>query len=400
VTTEIVVTGLGVVHAAGVGAGPLRDVLAAGRSPTSPVEPFAGLRSRRASRAALVGPLPPHEQLPMLVARRMSRLSRFAVLAAYDGLADAGLDAGAEPDPDRAVVVATAFGPSSFTQRLLDQMLDGGPQAASPSLFPECVASAPAAQIGICCKAAGAALTLCSGEAGSIAAVGRACDVVRSGRATHVLAGSVEEMTPLLHAVLDRFGALARGDPRPLAARRDGCLAAEGAAVTVIERAEDARRRGARVRARVVAWGSAHDATAGPARWGSRPDVLGRALARSLARADLHPGSIDRIVCGASGSVAGDRVEAALVREAWRRAPLPRVLAPKGATGEYGGGFLAAAVLAARDLDVGPCPGCDEPDDGLGVAPWRGGRLDTPQRVLVTAAAAGGSAAWLVLEAP
>jgi 3-oxoacyl-(acyl-carrier-protein) synthase len=400
VSVRLAITGLGVVGAAGVGPQPLADALRAGRALGRPIESWPRLRARRSTEAALVGTLPAHDSLPPLAARRMSPPSRFAVVAASDALAEAGLAASATgaPDPDRGVVLATAFGPSSFTERLLEQMLDD-PQAASPSLFPECVASAPAAQVGIHTRSAGAALTLAAGEAGPIAAVAQACDLVRAGRSRRVLAGAVDEMTPLLHAVLDRFGALARGAPRPLARERDGYLAAEGAAIVLIEPREDAARRGAPVRAEIAAWGTAHDPTARPARWGERSDLLGRALARSLARADVAPSSIDRIVCGASGAVAGDRVEAGMLRAAWGRAPLPAVLAPKGVTGEHGGGLLAAASLTTGALDVGPV-GAGPADSALDVAIWAGGRLDRPRRVLVTSTASGGGAAWLVLEAP
>src|SRR6185436_20567495 len=90
-----------------------------------------------------------------------------------------------------------------------------------------------------------------------------------AGRVPCSLAGAVDEMTPLLHALLDRFGALTRnGGPggmemaRPFDRRRAGFLAAEGATMLVLESADSARERGAALRARILAWGSAFDPTA------------------------------------------------------------------------------------------------------------------------------------------
>jgi len=69
-------------------------------------------------------------------------------------------------------------------------------------------------------------------------------------------------------------------------------------------------------------------------------------------------------------------------------------------TGEYGGGFLGAAVLAAGGAPFGPTAGFEEPDPELGVVPHDGSPLAPPSTVLVTSVAAGGAASWLILEAP
>jgi 3-oxoacyl-(acyl-carrier-protein) synthase len=134
--------------------------------------------------------------------------------------------------------------------------------------------------------------------------------------------------------------------------------------------------------------------------WGTGHAGLARSLRRSLERAGIPLERIDRIVTGASGSRSGDRVEALLLKEAWGNMPLPPVLAPKSVTGEYGGGFLGAAVLAAGGAPFGPTFGFEEPDPELGIVPHDGFPLAPPSTVLVTSVAAGGAASWLVLEGP
>src|SRR4029077_14835959 len=114
-------------------------------------------------------------------------------------------------------------------------------------------------------------------------------------------------------------------------------------------------RRG-RALARVLAWGSAFDPTAPPSGWGRGGRSLARALRRTLERAGLTPGDIDLVVSGAAGSRDGDRLEAAVLRAAWEGGTLPPVAAPKAVTWEYGGGHLAAAVLAASGAPLGPTP--------------------------------------------
>jgi hypothetical protein len=78
---------------------------------------------------------------------------------------------------------------------------------------------------------------------------------------------------------------------------------------------------------------------------------------------------------------------------------LPAVLAPKGHVGEYGGGFLASALLAAGGGEFGPTAGFEHPDPALGIRPFAGGRLDGGPLTLVTSLSSGGSASWLLLEA-
>jgi 3-oxoacyl-[acyl-carrier-protein] synthase II len=333
--------------------------------------------------------------------RRMSPPSKLAVVAARMALRCAGLT-GAEGD-ETAVVVATAFGPSSTTEALLKQILCEGPESASPSLFMESVANAPAAQIAIAARARGPSLTICQREAGPLIAAGRAATEVACGRARRVLAGSVDEMTPLLHALLGRFGALALPGPdgaeaaRPFDRRRDGFLAGEGATLVVLEGEEDLAQRGGRALARLLGWGSAFDPTAPVTGWGSGAGTLARGLLRVLHRAGIRPRDVDLIVSGASGSRAGDRLEAQVLLEAWGGSPLPPVVAPKSVLGEYGGGILGAAVLAAAGSSFGPTAGFAEVDPELGIAPHDGSPLPAPEIVLVTSLAAGGAGAWVVL---
>ncbi len=411
----MVITGLGTVGAAGCGRGELAAALAAGRPGLTAVDRAAGFH--RAGGARLAGLVPAGVTAPWVPpreARRMSPPSKLAVAACRMALEDAGLGRGwtAPAGVVAAVVLATAYGPSSYTEGLLEQILLDSPESASPFLFTESVANAPAAQIAIATGACGAGVTVAQREAGPLLAVARAAAEVANGRAEMALAGTVEEMTPLLHAVLDRFGALATagaGDgeaARPFDRRRNGFVAAEGAAVVVLETEDAARRRGAPILARLQGWGSAFDPSAPPTGWGSGHAALGAALRRTLERAGLRPGAggLGGIVSGASGSRAGDRLEALTLAAALSASghELPPILAPKGVTGEYGGGFLAAAVLAMLPAPAALADRSSEdppfePDLELGITPRAWGPL--AGTVLISSLAAGGAAAWLLLAA-
>ncbi len=402
---SIVVTGIGAVGAFGRGRAALAAALARGTPRVSAVDRSSGWHGERAARTALlVDPRAIEGAIPPLEARRMSPPSRFAVVAASDALADAAISVSSERDPDLAVAMATSFGPTSFTQRLVDQLLDEGPAAASPALFIECVANAPAGRVALSARAAGSNSTFVMGEAGSLFALGRAARWIASGRARVTLAGAVDEMTPLLHALLDRFRALARSErdgverARPFDRRRDGFLAAEGATLVVLEREAAARRRGRQPIARVVGGWSAFDPTAPQSAWGHGHAGLAAALRSGLSRHGTEIDEIDLVVSGASGSRAGDRLEAGVLRRAWGERPLPPIVAPKSVTGEYGGAFIGAALLIAAGNSTMPVLDFDADEAGCGLSLHRGPPYPPPRRTLVSALSSGGAATWLLLE--
>jgi 3-oxoacyl-[acyl-carrier-protein] synthase II len=402
----VVVTGLGVIVGSLWGAARLAEALRGSTMACSEVDRAAGYHLAESARlAVLTTGLDLSAWVPPAAGRRMSPPSKLGVAAARMAVEDAGL-LGEVGGPRTTVVMSTAFGAVEFTERLLRSVVLEGPETASPFLFTESVANAAAAQIAIANQAQGPNLTVVQREAGVLIAAGRGAAEVAAGRADRALVGAVEEMPPLLHALLDRFEALARPGTaggevaRPFDRRRNGFMAAEGAVVLVLEAEDRARARGARVHARVRGAGGAFDPSAPRVGWGHGHEGLARALRALLDRVGLAPRDVRRIVSGASGSVAGDRLEARTLRAAWGAEALPAILAPKSVTGEYGGGLLASAVLAASDHDFGPTGGFREPDPELRVTPHPGGPLPDAPITLVTSLASGGTASWLVLERP
>lgn len=398
-----VITGLGVIGPQGAGRAALEHALLAGRPIVSEIDRSQGYHASDSSRlAALVPSLDLTAWLPQAEARRLSVPSRFAVAAARMALEDAGISS--LEGRRVAVVLATSFGALLFTEKLVRQILDEGPESAQPFYFSECVANAAAGRVAIALGARGANVTITEREAGPILALARGAQEVSEGRADLAIAGATDEMTPLLHAMLDRFRGTARAGgsraeaARPFDASRDGLIAGEGASLVVIEREDAAEARGVRPLARVAACGAAFDPTASMSDWGDGAAPLARALQRALDRASVGLATIDRVVSGASGARRGDRLEAATLAAVWGGAPLPPVVCPKAVVGEFGGGHLAAAVVAMAGARFERPVTFEAPDPTLAVAPHDGTPLAPPHRVLASALAAGGAAAWAVLE--
>ncbi|MCC7127147.1 MAG: beta-ketoacyl synthase chain length factor [Acidobacteria bacterium] len=401
---DTVVTGVGVIAGPHVGVDAVRAAMTEAAPRASAVTRDARFHLAQSSRLAL---LPVAIDWPALLppglARRMSPPSRLAVAAARLARADAGLPATPE-GPRTAVVLSTAFGAVESTEQMLDTVRIDGPQAASPFVFAESVANAAAGQVAIDTGARGPNLTILQREAGALTAVHRGAELIRSGAADRVIAGVVDHVSPLLHALLDRFEALARPDDhgdemaRPFDAARNGFLLAEGACVLVLERRSVAHERKARVYAAVQTGGGAFDATASRTGWGHGEAAIADAMTRTLERASVPLSEISHVVSGASGARAGDRLEASVLRRMWNDRALPPIITPKAFFGQYGGGLLAAAVLLMTGAELAPTPGFRTPDPALGVQPYAGGTLARARHALVTCMASGGAASWLVLE--
>jgi 3-oxoacyl-(acyl-carrier-protein) synthase len=399
---SVVITGLGTVDASGCGRDSIAEALRTSTPRLTEVERPAGYhRHERSHQAALVDAGKLRQWLSPVAARRMSAPSRFAVAAAKIALEDASLS---PEDSATAVVLATTYGAAAVTEKLLIQALMEGPEMVSPALFTESVANAPAAQVALACKAQGANITIVQREAGALIAVARGAAEIAAGRARRALAGTVQEVNPLLHSILDRMRVLAPPQAdgsevaRPFDRRRNGTIIGEGGTVLVLEEEAAARRRGARVLARITFSTNAFDPEAPRSGWSTECRPLASALRSQLDRAGITPAGIDRIVSWASGTRRGDRLEAGVLRALWDEQPLPPILAAKGVTGDHGGGLLSAAVLAAEGAPFGATAGFAEPDPELGVVPHDGRALEPPHRILVSALAVGGAAAWMVLE--
>jgi 3-oxoacyl-(acyl-carrier-protein) synthase len=419
---KIAISGWGLVAAAGCGPAAADRAFGLPELPLREVDRSAGYHRPAGARlAALVDEAAYQPWLPARAARRMSPPSRFSVVAAKIAMERAGLAppgapetadaAGSAPPPlDLSVVISTSFGPSSYTEELLRQIFHDSPTAASPFLFTEAVANAPAAQIALALKAFGPNLTVTGREAGPLFALDHGKLDLENGRSRRALVASVDEMNPLLHAGLDRYGALAgsrrprRGEPaeievaRPFDRRRSGFVAAEGSTALLLEPLQEVLARGGRPVGVLGPFAAAFDPTSEVASYGREPGPTGEALARELARQGVALDGIDAIVASAAGSRQGDEYEALLLRAAFSNRPLPPVLAPKAYAGSHGGALLAFTCWLLDGGRPAPTPGFAEIDKALGIRPYAGEALPAAPRLLLSAPAVGGGSVFQVLE--
>jgi 3-oxoacyl-[acyl-carrier-protein] synthase II len=327
----------------------------------------------------------PGDVLDRVKARRLDRSGQLAMVAALEAWSDAGLGAGGdETDPERlAVALASGIGGVTTLLNNYDKLRDSGPRRVSPLAIPMLMPNGPAASIGLAVGAKAGVHTPVSACASGNEAIALGIDLIRLGRADVVVVGGTEAAVHALPmAAFGQMMALSKRNDEPaLASRpwdkgRDGFVLGEGAAVLVLESAEHAEARGAKVYAEAAGAGitaDSHDI--------AQPDPAGlgatRAMKMALRESGLEPRDIVHINAHATSTPQGDVAEAGAIKHALGDAADGVVLtSTKSMTGHLLGAAGAleslATVLALHHRVVPPTINLDDPEDiGLDVATER-----------------------------
>ncbi len=371
---RVVVTGLGATTPLGGDVPATWSSMLAGRSGARALtEDWAADLPARIAAPAVVDPA---TVLDRVFARRLDRCEQFAIVAAREAWADAGAP---QVPPERlGVVVSSGIGGIASTLAAYDTLRDRGWQRLSPFTVPMLMPNGSAGWIGIELGARAGVHTTVSACASGAEAIGYAIDMIRSGRADVVLAGGTEAaIMPLNIAAFAAMRALStRNDEperasRPFDKGRDGFVLGEGAGMVVLESAEHAARRGARVHAIAAGAGYSSDA-----HHIAQPEPKGTgivaAIGAVLADAQLDPGQVVHVNAHATSTPAGDVVEGqAIVTALGPAAAGVVVSATKSMTGHLLGGAGAveavATILALRERVAPPTINLDDPDDEAGV---------------------------------
>lgn len=370
-STRVVVTGLGATSPVG------------GDVPTTWQAMLAGTSGVRHLDDDWVDTLPvkiggrvavePSEVLDRVKARRLDRSSQFAMVAAAQAWADAGLDdSGLEPER-LAVAVASGIGGVTTLLGNYDTLLEKGARRVSPLAVPMLMPNAPAANVSLKYGARAAVHAPTSACASGNEAIAMAIDLIRLGRADVVIAGGTEAaIHPLPMAAFANMMALSKneGDPttvsRPWDTARDGFVLGEGGAVLILESEEHARARGAKMYAEVRGAGISNDAHDI-----AQPDPEGRggtrAIKMALREGDVDPATVVHVNAHATSTPKGDIAEG-LMLHAVLGEHVDRcvVTSTKSMTGHLLGGAGAleavATVMALHDRVSPPTINLDDKD--------------------------------------
>lgn len=371
---RIVVTGLGLVTPVGAGRDEVWQALLSGRSGIAPVESFdtsaynvhLGAEVRGFAAEGFVRAQDPAE---------MGRASRFAIAAARMALEDAALDPGEVPAERSGVAMGTTSGEPVEVERLNDRILAGRADQVGGEFIGRYPCHLIAAHVARELGFRGVNTMLPAACAAGNYAIAYAIDALRAGRADLMLAGGADAFSRITYSGFYRLGAIAPERCQPFDRNRKGMVPGEGAAILVLETAERALARGARIYAELAGYGlscDAHHMTA------AHPEGEGaaRAMTRALADAGLRPEEVSYISAHGTGTPTNDRLETIAVRkvfgEAAPRIPMSSIKSMIGHTMGAASAIEAAVCSLAVATDrIPPTMNLEEPEDDLDYVPNR-----------------------------
>lgn len=373
-TPDVVITGLGATTPLGGDVASTWEAALAGRSGVRTLDndwaEKYGIPVEFAAQLAV----PAADVLARPETKRMDPSAQYAIVASREAWADAGT-----PDvaPERlGAVVSSGIGGIWTTLDAWDTMREKGARRVLPMTVPMLMPNSPAAYVELELGARAGAHALVSACASGAEAIGYAVDMIRTGRADVVVAGGTEAAIhpmPLASFAASRTLSTRNDDPagasRPYDTGRDGFVLGEGAGIVVLESAEHAAARGARVYAKVSGIGLSSD---GYHITSPDPGGLGQiaAMRAALADADVAAAQVVHVNAHATSTVVGDLIEARSIREVLGGdADHVALSATKSMTGHLLGGAGALetifAVLALHHRQAPPTINVTDPDPEL-----------------------------------
>jgi nodulation protein E len=291
-------------------------------------------------------------ELPIL-----DRVSQFAVVAARQAVAQAGISFDGELSERTATIVGTGVGGQTTTDDSFKRLYEDQLPRVYPLTIPKLMPNAPASQVSMHCGLRGPAFGIVSACASATHAIGLAFHMVRSGAARCAVTGGAE--ASLSYGAIKGWEAMRVMAPdkcRPFSKDRKGMIIGEGAAVMVLETEADAKARGADILAEIAGFGMSADA-----KDITSPDVNGmaRAMTAALADAKVDREAVQYVNAHGTGTTANDRTETAALKAAFGdcagKLAISSTKSMIGhALGAAGALEMVATVMSARDGVVAP----------------------------------------------
>ena len=364
---RVVITGMGAVTPFGLGVDRFWNSLIEGKSGVSPIEDLS-MEGHLVTFAARVKneDFNPEELIGPKEAKRMDRYTQFAMVAADEAVADAGIN-DTDIDPYRiGVMVSAAAGGFRTFEKNHIAMLDRGPTKCSPFTIPMLIADMASGRISMKYGFKGVNKAVISACATGTHSIGDAFRSIQYGDADIIVAGGCEAViTDLGMGAFTACRALSRRNDEPQKASRpydkdrDGFVMGGGAGVVVLEEYEHAKARGAKIYAEIIGYGQTADAYDMVA-----PDPEGKgakkAMEYALADANMKPEEIDYINPHGTSTGLGDIAESQAIAKIFgdkEKNPNLLVSATKSMHGHMLGATGAAeAIICIKVITDGIVP--------------------------------------------
>lgn len=309
--TRVVITGLGVVSALGLDQVEFARALELG---SCGIRPIAAIDTAKLkfNMAAEVQGYKPEEQFLSKDLALMDRFAQFALTAANEAVAQAGIEWTTELKEQSAIVTGCCMGGRGAEEAGYWELFHNNRTRVHPFTIPLSMSNAGASHISMRYGIQGPAYTVSTACSSSAHAIGQAFWMVRSGAVPMAIAGGSE--APLFLGGLKAWEAMrviSKDTCRPFSVDRTGLVLGEGGAMLVLEPLESALARGARPLAEIVGFGMSSDAVhiTQPS-----PEGAARAMRGALRDAGLAVEQIGYINAHGTATEANDKTETAAIR--------------------------------------------------------------------------------------
>jgi len=369
---RVVVTGIGLVSALGIGTKETWAGLLAGQSGVTRITRFdvSGYATQIAAEVKGFDPLAFIEKKEI---KKMDLFIQYAIAAAQFAMDDSGLQITDANAPNIGVYIGSGIGGFITIEREHEALLNGGPRKVSPFFIPSAIINLASGQVSIRFGAKGPNSATCTACSASAHAIGDAYEIIKRCDADAMIAGGSE--AAICAMSVGGFGQLralsTRNDEptrasRPFDKDRDGFIIGEGAGVLILEELEHARRRGATIYAEIVGYGMSSDAyhMTAPSEDG---DGARRVMAMAVRKAGIAPSDVDYINAHGTSTPYSDRLETLAIRNCFgEHAETLAISSTKSMTGHLlgGAGGLEAGItaLAVHHQVAPPTINLDDPD--------------------------------------
>ncbi len=262
---RVVITGMGAITPIGNSVEEFWNGIKEGKTGFGPITYF-DTADYRCKLAAEVKDFDPAQYMDKKSARRMEQFCQFAVAAAGQAIADAGLIMEQEDPYMVGCSVGSGIGSLQAMEREYDRLKEKGPGRVGPMLVPLMISNMAAGNVSIAYGLKGKSLNVVTACATGTHSIGEAYRTIQYGDADVMVAGGTESsITPIGIAGFSALTALSFSeDPQrasiPFDKDRNGFVMGEGSAVVVLEELEHAKRRGAKIYAELIGYGCSSDA--------------------------------------------------------------------------------------------------------------------------------------------
>ena len=408
-TRRVVISGLGVISPVGQGPAEFFSNLLAGRSGIKRLQnDFVEKLTIRIG--APVENFDPSAHFSKIQLSGIERFSQFALVAAEQAVQDARLNLNEAEYPRAGVCMGSCLGGANTLEDGYIETFLRNPPRVKPLSVLLSMNNAAASHLSIKYHLQGANMTYATACSSSAIAVGEAYRQIKHGYADVMLAGGSEAMLTLgAMKAWEALRTLALEDTndagascKPFSKNRSGLVLGEGAGVLVLEDAERAVKRGARIYAELVGYDCSSDAS-----HITKPDAAGqtRTMLNALREAQLQPQDIHYINAHGTATLAGDIEETKAIKNVFGahagKVPVSSTKSMHGhLMGATGAVEFMVALLALENQAIPPTINLHEPDPecDLDYVPNQGRSKVKLDAVMSNSFAFGGSNAVLIAK--